>query len=751
MKIPYRDLVLPSYVIASIQRRFRAIRKLKPDEPNPDRLRTYATHYPGKPLARPSASTSSCGRTSLTAFYWCCWAGGIQSALVMSHGARRVVGTHDGSPCYELFAKLGEGSDATIDEIRQYVDQHPESVRTSTDRGYALHRAVRNRPNDLELITFLVEQHPPALHEKDRDGCLPLHAAIDAAVGVGTIRYLVEKGPRALRVRCSQWGDLPVHCALRADPDAYGTPRARAAVLRCLAEKWPESLEEGTRDGTPPLHLLFAEDAKDDPDPLPTAPEPELVRSLLRLCPASVRKTDGNGRTVLHKAARNPATSLEVIRVLVQEWHGALRARETRMGYLPLHHALEAEMPWTVTKHLIEQWPPSVQEKTETGKIALHYLLLHLRRLDDQDDDDDENPDGGEGGEGESDDDDSEQDGGDDEDDDNPDAVSMVRNLVRRWPQSVREETNEGFVALHLAAHIHMPTSVLRYLVRQWRGSVRAASRKGWLPLHRAVEHGASLRAIRFLVRQFPQSVRLATNKGGLLPLHLALVDEAPPGTVQFLVRQWPHSLQVETRDGSIALHLAVSRPDDFNSNRSYWLNVTRFLVEQHPPSVHVTNRASLLPLHLAAASQAAVEVVRLLVEHAPASAMARDPDGCLPIHLASSRGVPSVELVRYLADHSPLSVRTPDPRGLLPLHKSLTKRDPAWSFWRSQLPVVRVLVDAFPASLLAQDDDGRIPLLVAAESDASLDVLLYLLTKNPLSIRGRVFTSSRTKRPRLR
>jgi ankyrin repeat protein len=691
----------------------------------------------------------------------------------------------------QLFARLGgrvaRDAAAALAEIRHIVERHPPSVTTPIDGEYALHRAIENRPNDLELIQYLVERHPPALQEKDRYGRLPLHLAIDHGAGIGTIRYLVEASPQAVHAR-DEWGFFPVHSALRSDPDEYGPrgPLLRDAVIKLLANKWPASLDECTANGTPPLNLLFVDDDKDDPTPVPRAADPELVRFLLETWPPSVRKTDGNGRTVLHVAVKNKRTPREVIRMIVEAWPFSVRARETTAGYLPVHLAASAAspdvLPWGLTKYLLGRWPRSVQEKTETGKTVLHYFLLHLRAQGgggdgngndggDQDEEDGELDEDYYGSEQDSDA-EIDDDGDDDADGDEPDAATAVRRLVRRWPQSVREETNEGFVALHLAARVEMPTSVVRFLFWRWPRSVRKASRKGWLPLHRAMEYGASLPAVRFLVRQYPASVRRrTTNHRRLLPLHLALREEAPFEVVEFLILQWTRSLHEATGDGSLALHVALDRPCSYRRDAAYWLRVTRCLVEHHPASVHVANRAGRLPVHLAAASRDVPwEVVRLLVEQAPApapasapsSALAPDPDGCLPLHHAACRPVPSVELVRYLADCAPGSVRTPDRRGHLPLHKSLARKvDLAgwYVFWKAQLPVVKALVGAWPASLTVPDHEGRIPLLVAAESDASLDVLLFLLTRHPLALlrgggglrrRRHPVDAGPTKRPRL-
>jgi ankyrin repeat protein len=91
---------------------------------------------------------------------------------------------------------------APLEVIQYLVEQHPASI-TATGNGawMPLHRACQQH-SSIELIRFLVEQHPDSIKEKDDSGALPLHLACgNFEAPFAIIQYLVEQYPDSVKVK----------------------------------------------------------------------------------------------------------------------------------------------------------------------------------------------------------------------------------------------------------------------------------------------------------------------------------------------------------------------------------------------------------------------------------------------------------------------------------------------------------------------------------------------------------------------
>jgi hypothetical protein len=226
---------------------------------------------------------------------------------------------------------------------------------------------------------------------------------------------------------------------------------------------------------------------------------------------------------------------------------------------------------------------------------------------------------------------------------------------------------------------------------------------------------------------------------------------------VQFVHQSWPDALREKSEGGCTPLHEAT-KGSFWRSRAVVRLEIIRYFLDQLPCLVEETNRRGCLPLHFAAGSHATPDVIRLLVERGPTSLLlARlHDDGEVALHKAVAHNVhhgSPLDVVQFLVELCPKALQVADKRGFLPLHESVyvfcVRFDPP-HLWDLRMPMIRHLVKAWPQALEVQDGAGRIPLLVAAESNATLDVLFHLLTSGPQSISGRRRGQSRAKHPRL-
>ena len=84
----------------------------------------------------------------------------------------------------------------TLDDIKAYVDENPESVVTASNRGSGqstLHSVLLNDSETLEKVSFLIKKKPMSATVKDQWGQCPLHyAAATDTVGPDVLRLLLK-------------------------------------------------------------------------------------------------------------------------------------------------------------------------------------------------------------------------------------------------------------------------------------------------------------------------------------------------------------------------------------------------------------------------------------------------------------------------------------------------------------------------------------------------------------------------------
>jgi ankyrin repeat protein len=118
---------------------------------------------------------------------------------------------------------------------------------------------------------------------------------------------------------------------------------------------------------------------------------------------------------------------------------------------------------------------------------------------------------------------------------------------------------------------------------------------------------------VRFFVAQDPGCVEGADGDGSL-PLHVALSKKGGKvdlELVQVLVEARPLTLlTADAKTGSLPLHVALQQPE-------VDLEIVKYLVEQQPRALQHKNSGGLLPMHVAAAAAAAAAAVSAAVSAA--------------------------------------------------------------------------------------------------------------------------------------
>jgi ankyrin repeat protein len=134
--------------------------------------------------------------------------------------------------------------------------------------------------------------------------------------------------------------------------------------------------------------------------------------------------------------------------------------------------------------------------------------------------------------------------------------IDVVKFLVERWPEGVREKSELQATPLRLAAGVG-DIDVVKFLVEQWPEGMREKDNILNTPLHLAALGGFT-EVVKLLVDGWPEAVREKNNFGDT-PLHLAAMHTyraAEPDweVVRFLEERWPEGMQALNNAGKTPL-----------------------------------------------------------------------------------------------------------------------------------------------------------------------------------------------------
>jgi ankyrin repeat protein len=403
----------------------------------------------------------------------------------------------------------------------------------------------------------------------DRWGWTPLHLAVRrnadvtnsddatarlaAMAAVDIVNVLVDAVEDAAERQDSNDRSTPLHLAAQ-----FG---ASNAVIRALADASPDSGATRDRRDRTALHLAAARgvDARAD-----------VISSLLLCNVASGTAVDDAGRTPLHYAARNGASS-DVIAMLCASSPAALKVQDAE-GSSPLHCSVARRGgDPAVTSALIDASPEAMRLFNRRGSRPLR-IALEARA---------------------------------------PASVVLALLAGSAAPAADVERT-DGSTALHLAVAIGMDVSVLRALIEADRIAkvmkpgmpcTLTRDRDGNIPLHLAIAAHAPVATIALLLAaEFESASTL--NKMKLTPLHTALLSQSEPATVRCILDADPATIEHKDSQARLPLHNAL-----------YSDEVVLALLALDPAAVHVADAGKMTPLHIAVRVNASAAVVQALLD----------------------------------------------------------------------------------------------------------------------------------------
>ena len=311
----------------------------------------------------------------------------------------------DGQGCLPVYFAVMNKSTAFCKEL---IDGYPESLRIDPGDGrLPIHFACAygNRDDTADTIQYMLELDSELINEEDSDGLLPIHRAARSGMtksielllkfdpdatskevndggqqlslhlvcggytpNLSKVQLLYDIYPEAILAR-DRYGDTPLDLA-RADGNQSAIEFLQTQLVYARQAQDVTAMATGDENGWLPLHHALKDDA-----PLGS------IKLLVMSNPAAMQVSDQNGVNPVHIACK--FSSVKLVKYLVVLAGDTLNNVDANKDS-PLHYACRGGN-LNVVKHLLEANVPSVSERNNDNKLAIHLLLECVENTLDRD------------------------------------------------------------------------------------------------------------------------------------------------------------------------------------------------------------------------------------------------------------------------------------------------------------------------------------------------------------------------------
>ena len=233
--------------------------------------------------------------------------------------------------------------------------------------------------------------------------------------------------------------------------------------------------------------------------------------------------------------------------------------------------------------------------------------------------------------------------------------------------------------------------------------------------------------AINYVMDAFPDKKK-KTDGRMWLPMHLAIsVPDIDLDDIQIMFDSQPDCISqgLDQESNYTPCHLAMMShgPD---------INLIKMLKDYDPGfGVRLTRNQST-PLHLAAQFSNSISVIQELIREFPQTLIMKDYQQRVPVACAFENiSADAPEIFRILLQAAPQIVREPGNRGRFLLHQCLHHSTGEKS---GNAEMVSIMLEAFPDAVNIADDDGYLPIQLAALSCGAA-VFKMIVEANPANI----------------
>ena len=259
---------------------------------------------------------------------------------------------------------FGERDD-TVDTIQYMLELEPEIINAENRGGWLpIHYAAEY--GNTNAIEFLMKFDPDAASKKTNDEYrrlpyrrLPLHLASYNNTNISSIQALYDAYPEAILAR-DEHGDTPLDDARSAE----NQPAMEFLQTQLVYARQAQDMAAVTtvdEHGWLPLHRALKDDA-----PLGS------IKLLIRGNRAALQVADQNGAHPLHIACK--FSSVKVVKYLVELADVDTLNNVDAKNNSPLHYACRGSK-CDVVKYLLEENVPSVSDRNNNNKLAIHLLF----------------------------------------------------------------------------------------------------------------------------------------------------------------------------------------------------------------------------------------------------------------------------------------------------------------------------------------------------------------------------------------
>jgi len=603
------------------------------------------------------------------------------------------------SSTWESLASMTSSSNAISPEDRSCIEL-ARLIQRNDEQQVSVEDQIRQE----DALMKIASQNPGLLQQADREGLLPLHAAVENNAPLGMVEILATRFPNAMVVKYLKHG---LQSVIR---------RARTAAVRdYLLEQALRYLHASLQDGWGEVQSFFTfhHDMVD------------VVQCLVNEFPGLMSKKgnlDDDWRTQLplHYAVGNKAP-IEILELLVSAYPKALTTKDSTGT--PLHIACSVGHEQELQAMEILATPNALRVYDNAHMLPLHRYCERLSG--------DYN-------------------------------LQVVELMVKRYPKSVRNLDRKQMTPLHHVCRVpsveNLP--VIQFLTLAYPWNLKVADFDGSTPLQTVCQWSQqdSLPVIQFLVEASPESAeRLDSCGNTVLHRYCLLASHIELSIVEFLVNVYPDALQIKDKIRNLTpLHIAVEKATD--------IDVIRFMAHKCPEVLESDGDASGTPLHTVCASMEklhwhgvdcnsecscqdfrvrSLAILEIFLALSEKAVEARDSLRQSPLHILAREGS-SRDFLKVLAERFPSAFSLKDCDGRIPLHIAVENcaLEPSVTTMAQLQQVfleatLQHLLEAFPLGVHIVDHTGKTPLMLACEGNVSLNVIYLLVKTDPISNRG--------------
>jgi ankyrin repeat protein len=449
-------------------------------------------------------------------------------------------------------------------------------------------------------------------------------------------------------------GCSPLHIAIK---------RKDFNKAKSLLESCPEDAKVQDRKRNLPLHFAVCHGDSD------------MVKVLLKAFPKGAMLRNSDGDLPLNIASRRKY--LDIAKLLLESYPEAAKVQNSN-GNSQLHIVAKRQ-DFDTVKLLTEFYPEAAMMKNKEGDLSLHIACTSK-------------------------------------------SFHIGEFLLKLYPEGSKVRNKNGQIPLHISCQNNDAEMIILLLKTHSEGA-KVKDKKGWLPLLHTINYSGSFDIIKMLFDAYPEASTVKTNEGNL-PLHVACKIHTSDidNIVQFLLKAYPAGAKVQNLAGLLPLHIALER-------RAF--NAAKLLLEEYPDASIVRNKAGKSPLLLLCKYYYSgqhpsdpkynLEWLDLFISANPVGIDIRDQKGKFPsdilrrstakpkLYFIDQEGNLPSDILQYEASkHGELSTNADDymyiPREVLFWLHDAVKRGVCKH-------VVKLLLQAFPASCLIQDEKGMVPM----------------------------------------